>query len=120
MNSKFVFAVLNPPDAEKKGTTLATWPAVPVEPVDTTASWLSPAFEPAGNVAPVAAIAIDPVPSELIVAPPRLIVSPAKKISLNLLEALPKLQVPLPSGIISWSTADKSLATSPKSNLSVD
>ena len=85
MNSKFVFAVLNPPDAEKKGITLDTWPAAPALPVDTTASWLSPAFEPAGNVAPVAAIAIVPVPSELIVAPPRLIVCPAKNISLNLL-----------------------------------
>ena len=62
---------------------------------------MAPAFEPAGNVAPVAAIAIDPVPSELIVAPPRLIVSPAKNISLNLLEELPRLLVPLPSGTIS-------------------
>ena len=81
LNSKFVFAVLNPPADEKKGTTLDTCPAAPA--------------------APVAAIAIEPVPSELIVAPPRLIVSPAKNISLNLLEELPRLLVQLPSGIIS-------------------
>ena len=65
-----MLAVLNPPAAEKKVTTLDTCPAVPELPVDTTASWLSPAFEPCGKVAPVAAIDIVPVPSEEIVAPP--------------------------------------------------
>ena len=38
LNSKFVFAVLNPPADEKKGTTLDTCPAAPAAPVDTTAS----------------------------------------------------------------------------------
>ena len=43
-----------------------------------------------------------------------------ENISLNLFALLPKLLVPLPSGIISWSTADRSLATSPKLYLPVD
>ena len=83
-----MFLVSNPPAAEKKGTTLAGCIVSPLD--DTTANWLSPAFDPAGNVAPVAAIDIEPVPSELIVAPARSIVSPARNKSLNLLLALPK------------------------------
>ena len=83
-----MFFVLNPPAAEKKGTTLAGCKVSPLE--DTTANSLSPAFDPAGNVAPVAAIDIAPVPSELIVAPARSIVSPARNKSLNLLVELPK------------------------------
>ena len=80
-----MFAVLNPPDAEKKGITLDTWPAAPALPVDTTASWLSPALEPDGKVAPVAAMDIVPVPSEEIVAPPMSTVSDAKKTLFHLL-----------------------------------
>ncbi len=41
-------------------------------------------------------------------APPKSIVCPNKNNSPNLFEALPKFLVPLPSGIISWSTAEKS------------
>ena len=82
---KFALAVERPPAAEKKGTIVADC-SVPPDPVTATAILLTPALEPAGRVTPAADTATVPVPSELIVAPPRLIVSPAKKISLNLLE----------------------------------
>ena len=59
------------------------------------------------------------MPSDDIVAPPKLIVVPVKNKSFHLLDELPKLLVPLPSGTISWLTADKSEATSPKSYLFV-
>ena len=42
-----------------------------------TIDW-STTFDPCGNVAPVAAIVNSPLPSDLIVAPPRSIVSAAK------------------------------------------
>ena len=70
---KFVFAVVRPPAFEKKGTTVAAC-SVPPDPVTATAILLVPAFEPAGRVTPVADTDTVPVPSESIVAPPRLIV----------------------------------------------
>ena len=104
----WVFAELKPPAAEKK---LMTWAAcsVPPDPVTATASLLSPAFEPAGKVTPVADTDTWPVPSESIVAPPKLIVWPVRNNSANLFVALPKFLVPSPSGNISWSTADHGL-----------
>ena len=68
-----VFAELKPPAFEKKSTTCAAC-SVPPDPVTVTANLLSPAFEPAGSVTPVADTDTVPVPSESIVAPPRLIV----------------------------------------------
>ena len=65
---KLVFAVLRPPAFVKNGT-ITAFCSAPPDPVTATAILLSPAFEPAGKVAPVAAIAIAPVPSEEIVAP---------------------------------------------------
>ena len=89
MNSKSVFFVLSPPAAVKKGTTLVGCKVSPLD--DKTANSFIPAFEPAGNVAPVADIAIVPVPSALIVAPARSIVSPERNKSFHLFVALPKL-----------------------------
>ena len=88
LNSKSVFLVFSPPEAVKKGTNVAGCRVSPLD--DTIAIGLSPAFEPAGSVAPVAAIDIEPVPSELIVAPARSIVSPARNKSFHLFVALPK------------------------------
>ena len=53
-----------------------------------------------------------PVPSESIVAPPKLIVEPVKNNSAHLLVALPKFLVPSPSGNISSATALKSAVIS--------
>jgi len=68
---KFALAVERPPAFEKKGTTIAFCSAPP-EPVTATAILFVPALDPSGNVAPVAAILIVPVPSDEIVAPSRL------------------------------------------------
>ena len=68
---KFALAVERPSAFEKKGTTVADC-SVPPDPVTATAILFVPAFEPSGNVAPVAAILIVPVPSDEIVAPSRL------------------------------------------------
>ena len=65
---KFALAVDKPPAFEKKGTTVAVCSAPP-DPVTATAILLVPALEPSGKVAPVAAIAMAPVPSDEIVAP---------------------------------------------------
>ena len=66
-----VFADDRPPAFEKKSITWAAC-SVPPDPVTATAILLVPAFEPAGNVTPVADTDTVPVPSESIVAPPRL------------------------------------------------
>ena len=80
----------------KNGTTRIALPVA----TSAEAIALAPTFEPAGNVAPVAAIAIVPVPSELIVAPPRLIVSPAKNNVLHLFVAEPRSYVSFAAGMI--------------------
>ena len=59
----------------------------------------SPTFEPVGSVAPVAAIVNSPLPSDLIVAPPRSIVSAAKYAVCHLLDALPNWKTPSWLGI---------------------
>ena len=100
------FAVDRPPDFEKKFTTCAAC-SVPPDPVTVTANLLSPAFEPAGSVTPVADTDTVPVPSESIVAPPRLIVCPVRNNSPKRLLEVPKFLVPFPSGTISESTAEK-------------
>ena len=96
----------SPPDLVKKGTfVIATPPDLVPDPV--TAIGLPPAsFEFSGKVAPVAAIAIVPVPSDEIVEPPKLTVELERNISLHLLEALPNSLVPSASGNICSSTAD--------------
>ena len=96
LNSKSVFLVFSPPEAVKKGTTLVGCKVSPLD--DITASSFVPAFEPAGNVAPVADIAIVPVPSALIVAPARSIVSPERNKSFHLFVVLPNCTVPFPVG----------------------
>ena len=87
LNSKSVFLVFSPPEAVKKGTSVAGCKVSPLD--DTIAIGFVPAFEPAGNVAPVADIAIVPVPSALIVAPARSIVSPERNKSNHLFGELP-------------------------------
>ena len=97
--------MLNPPAALKNGTFLIT--CLPSEPC-TASLFPSSSFDSAGNVTPVADTDTVPVPSDDIVAPPKLIVSPARNKSANLLLALPKFLVALVSGIISSPTALKS------------
>ena len=69
LNKKVVAAVDNPPAAVNKSTFLTTTPSS-----FATAIFAVPAFEFSGKVTPAAEIEIEPVPSELRVAPPRLIV----------------------------------------------
>ena len=92
VNSNVALAVSNPPAALKKSTLRIGLVIAPVESVPITASALpSSVLEPVGNVAPEAAIAIAPVPSEEIVAPSKLIELEERNISFHLLSALPKL-----------------------------
>ena len=106
LNSNLTLAVDKPPAAVKNGTFLITCPALPVP--CTASLFPSSSLDSAGNVTPFADTDTVPVPSDDIVAPPKLIVSPDKNKSANLLVALPKFLVPLPSGIISSATALKS------------
>ena len=109
LNSNLTLGVVRPPDFEKNGTNLVTCPEPPAAPTDTTANSLpSATFDPVGSVTPVADTDNWPVPSESNIAPPRSIVCPSRNNSLNLFDVLPKFLVPLPSGIMSWSTAEKS------------
>ena len=75
LNSKVAFFVPSPPDLVKKGTVITESAAVLVPVPLTTSSLPSAVFYPEGNVAPVAAIAIVPVPSDEIVAPAKSIES---------------------------------------------
>ena len=104
LNLNTLAGVDNPPDAVKKFTCLTGTPSTP-----SSASLVpSVILESAGSVTPPTEIEIVPDPSELIVAPPKLIVSPERNKSTKRFVELPKFLVPFPSGMISWSTADKS------------
>ena len=107
LNVNVTAAVLKPPDAVNNGTLFIGVPSV-----SAIASFSPDAVcELSGSVTPLADTAIVPVPSDEIVAPPKLIVSPARNNSPNRFVALPKFLVPLPSGIIFCATADKSISS---------
>ena len=85
LNSKVTFALTNPPLRLKNGTFLVDIPETAL--ADAIAD--VPILDPIGNVAPEAAIAIVPDPSDEIVAPPKSIVAADNHIFFHLNELLP-------------------------------